>query len=679
MAVNRVISMVSMDFLKGSKYLKKNRLPIIPLSDEQTTEEFKFNKKYIEFKYVSYRDNTNSPQKKFYDADNYLKLYEYNNFLCLEVDKTVSSILQTNIEEDNYLYVVFTGVMSKYKVHFISSKKNSTGEDEVCKKVMLQRAKTYLNETLAEVGFEKYGIPPEEAVAIPEGGEGTHDLEDDFWGVLLLHDPEVTSRAMFRFLSGENTLAHFAEHSLGVETKKLLLYFENMDILHEKLLHSLTNADAIHSIQKNMKANNKFWHNKAITFIDGGVTSMPHIPHFNYHLVRVGEYTVKPGSSSDGGKTPSDDREFFAQKNYVASEIFTDKSIIIKDKYSPSSETDMYKRNECARYIFEAHYAWMRSRGKMYDEYNEKWIDDIQPEVIFFHGPIQNSFVMYTQDKPNHIPGIDKQWLEENDITEAKIKKCLGSRFTDKMEWNSPLVVYIFLMHQLSKSKVPILGCVERSSSSMCTQITVRNFINSKMDRDDILSQIDQYDLTDDKLFGFILKEAQFTEPVNWVNEYDNNIKNNSFKLPEISKQIYGSIVDSMPLTKGCMMNCEYTKLPFRVEVINNEEKYSNQELMELVYNTSITCGEYLFPVGLDIVDKHVKIPNSVNKLATRQYALKAYGEALKHDINESKSSGEFTGRYLHHSMKVLAGHNGRDFFYRPNESRLTNKKRSKK
>ena len=100
---------------------------------------------------------------------------------------------------------------------------------------------------------------------------------------------------------------------------------------------------------------------------------------------------------------------------------------------------------------------------------------------------------------------------------------------------------------------------------------------------------------------------------------------------------------------------------------------------MELVYNTSITCGEYLFPVGLDIVDKHVKIPNSVNKLATRQYALKAYGEALKHDINESKSSGEFTGRYLHHSMKVLAGHNGRDFFYRPNESRLTNKKRSKK
>ena len=158
-------------------------------------------------------------------------------------------------------------------------------------------------------------IPPEEAVAIPKGGEGTHNLEDDFWPVLMSHDPEVTSRAMFRFLSGENTLAHFAEHSLGVETKKLLLYFENMDILHEKLLYSLTNADAIHSIKRDLKANNKFWFNKAITFIDGGVTSMPHIPHFNYHLVRVGEYTVKPGSSSDGGQTPSDDREIFAQKN----------------------------------------------------------------------------------------------------------------------------------------------------------------------------------------------------------------------------------------------------------------------------------------------------------------------------------------------------------------------------
>ena len=47
----------------------------------------------------------------------------------------------------------------------------------------------------------------------------------------------------------------------------------------------------------------------------------------------------------------------------------------------------------------------------MYDEYNEKWVEDVQPEVIFFHG----------SEPERHV--VNEQWLHKINTSDDIKKK----------------------------------------------------------------------------------------------------------------------------------------------------------------------------------------------------------------------------------------------------------------
>ena len=86
----------------------------------------------------------------------------------------------------------------------------------------------------------------------------------------------------------------------------------------------------------------------------------------------------------------------------------------------------------------------------------------------------------------------------------------------------------------------------------------------------------------------------------------------------------------------------------------------------------------YLFPVGLDIVDKHVKIRAAISHNVDRRYLINAYATALRKDKDEITKTGISTRKHTHHVMQVLSGGSARSFFNRPSESKINNTKRGK-
>jgi hypothetical protein len=104
--------------------------------------------------------------------------------------------------------------------------------------------------------------------------------------------------------------------------------------------------------------------------------------------------------------------------------------------------------------------------------------------------------------------------------------------------------------------------------------------------------------ISDALLFGAILEEGQYLAPIA-VN------KNDVAKSPDEWKAVIGAI--EKPLTSYVKATEE--ALPFRVETTLSRSDERMGHLFSLVVHMSRLLPRYSFPVGLDIVDKHAKIP----------------------------------------------------------------------
>ncbi len=676
MAQDRVIFQISTSFFldENNKFIKKNSLPLCPININ--VPEILENDEYISLESCKFRD-TQDKILYFFTHKGYPNTFStFKDYLCFKTNDEIMSSLKEASKTHDYIYFSCEGNIGIHKAILTFSDKYTSGGDTVLDEALEQRSKILKDDNLQDFTLDSFGLPTEKAMVIPEGESHMEKIEDFFHAALVTIDPELNNKTSKRFLYGESTFMQMAEATASLPSDLLRDHFKNMDTFQDILINNISDKKCIVSLTKDHISCNKFWKGKKAVFIDGGTSTVTSAPKFSYHIVRVSDFSVRPGLTEDDGVTPHPERESMSEKAYPTHDIFDDFDII--EKLNEDYDVNEDKRNECSRYIAELHYTWMKSRSKGFDKISGKWQKEDKPDIIFLHGPLQQKFELFCQNHPNYIPGINKKWLEENEITRDKIIKCFGNKFKDDMHWNSPLVIYGFLQKEIAQSDVPIVGCVERSQSSTFTFLYCKNYIDDVDDGKLIVRKAKKYKMQDDKLFGFCLDEGQYVKPVKWasVGDYGEtlNQKNQAWRL---SDRKYENILNDYPIIQGTMLNCSFKKLPFRVELNLNENlKYTHQEILNLVYHNSLLSDDYIYPVGLNIVDKYAKIPASLSKSISRAYSHKAFGNAVRLDLDEFKESGEWSGRNVSHVSHILSKDSIRDFFYRPKESKINNKKR---
>ena len=120
-----------------------------------------------------------------------------------------------------------------------------------------------------------------------------------------------------------------------------------------------------------------------ITYIDGGMSRIVSLPRSQPMGIRIGEYTVIPGESD------LEIREKFNLFNTTVSEVINDLTLVNFD-HEPD---EIMRRAEAARYILEP-MVGMQAR------------DENSSRLVFIHGPLQNKFEMYDENRPHVIPGV---------------------------------------------------------------------------------------------------------------------------------------------------------------------------------------------------------------------------------------------------------------------------------
>src|SRR6185437_2089907 len=109
---------------------------------------------------------------------------------------------------------------------------------------------------------------------------------------------------------------------------------------------------------------------------------------------------------------------------------------------------------------------------------------------------------------------------------------------------------------------------------------------------------IDRYEILDDFLFGCVLEEGEYLEPILLV-------KNHEHRPVDKCRPV----VRQYPAPHATVIKTSAATFPYRVEM-NPAAHSASDRLLRLLYHTSRLLPRYAFPVGLDIVDKYAKVPD---------------------------------------------------------------------
>ena len=360
----------------------------------------------------------------------------------------------------------------------------------------------------------------------------------------------------------------------------------------------------------------EFWKKikgKRIGFVDGGVASLD-LPSSAPVGIRVGTYSVEVGDRTEN-------REEFDFKSTIVDELYGDKARTFVDSFE-----DIQKLADAARIISELSGAVKLS--------NEAKV----PDLIMLHGPLINPVAPY--GTPG-FPSFSEQQANELFPNTAK-------DYSD--EKNSHFVtLYRELIESFDNNKCPCFGVIERSATRK-PQVIYSHLESLKNDGyitsetiSDIADIIDTYLLTDTMLLSLILEEYEWIEPINIDVQQPEN------KWPDG----WRSEIRRYPSALTTYVKSSIESDPFRVQL--SENQVFEDWHAELLINTSILLPAYNFPVGLDIVDKHAKVPSWMSKSIRGQHATVLMMKALETGNPEAVS----------YAKRIMAA-KGRDWMFRP-------------
>lgn len=321
--------------------------------------------------------------------------------------------------------------------------------------------------------------------------------------------------------------------------------------------------------------------------------------------------------------------------------------------------------------------------------------------VLMFHGPLVYMMGAYAGHTPFTEHDIDlflqhyaadphlAAQLKEDFLHEARLD--IYPKMTSRSdEWANrrlfePLSWIAFLYrHMIAKAKSrrpsPIIaGVVERggtlrdfSESVLLERVFRRlrergnqNYFNQMYGRHDLTAPkalLDRLGYTDALLLGMLLRPGECSEAWLMTNKYT-GLRHGNVALPGESHE---ERVDFSPLAlsnigfpsvSGFYAHVSDTVEPIRVEVFTELGEEQIQRAAQRSYLYARLLPQYGFPVGLDIADKHAKVPT---------WMTEAYAKLIRHHLGVSLQRGEITDADLRRVLVQAIYMTHRDWLFRP-------------
>lgn len=449
---------------------------------------------------------------------------------------------------------------------------------------------------------------------------------------LSKNDPELFGVHASNFLNAPHILIPLFDHVLGLSSTEQIDFPVRLRKLAEQIRALLQDEKAKSvRIEKIDRNHNAMWTDvlgDRISFLDGGVARIAGMPGSEPLAMRVGIYTVRPGVESPN------EREEWALKPYVIGDMTVDTPGLKSHTEAP----DRKRLQEAARYILEplTALAYLKERPGV--------------RALFLHGPLVNQFLQYDEGEPNFIPCISSVFLERFGITKQLVEKSIQQipSAGGELLWNQFMAIYGYVQRQLFNADRPVVGVVERSRGQWLIQEILERLVQDGVVRESYTKKarevIDQFELSDDFLFGCVMSEGEYTTPI--------QIRKNR---PARARERWQGVVEQYPKPLASVLKVSDTSFPYRVELNKVAGEVESSLVFRLLYHTSRLLPSYAFPVGLDIVDKYAKVPDWISRGVSARLAADVLRRALK------------TGdpRIVRQIRQFLA-HTPRDFFYRP-------------
>lgn len=187
------------------------------------------------------------------------------------------------------------------------------------------------------------------------------------------------------------------------------------------------------------------------------------------------------------------------------------------------------------------------------------------------------------------------------------------------------------------------------------------NKMYGRSDLDSSKSLLDKLGYTDTLLLAMLLRPGEYSEPWN-ISKYD-GLRKGEISLPG---EPGTSMVNFAPLKPGpigfpkvlgCYVHVSETTEPIRVEIFEELGRDQIAEAARRVYLYSRLLPGYGFPVGLDIADKFVRVPN---------WLTDAYSKLIRHHLGVSLQQGEISDAEMRRILIQAIYMTHRDWLFRP-------------
>lgn len=480
-----------------------------------------------------------------------------------------------------------------------------------------------LNEDDPTLRIHVYDLPPMNATLVD-----APNIMSEIQRALRRRDAELYSRRTDRFVSSPHILLALLAHVMELKSRDQIDFIATLRCVADHLRGLLDHR--IVKLEKRHSAIWEEWLGARISFSDGGVARVAGLPGSEPLAIRVGVYTVVPG------ETDMEKREEWKLEPYMAGDI-------INSPVDPSADVppspDPKRLQEAARYILEALTILRHATG------------DNPPEVLFYHGPLVNSFTMYDEGEPNWIPAVDPEFLANYGITEDEVSRHLSGiprRSDGAAMWNQCMAIYGYLLKRIFELPIPVVGVVERSASKSFRNAVLKYLLDANIVKESYIRKLrellDKYRITDELLFGCILDEGEYIEPLILPKN-----------LPRRARDHWQPVVSQYPHPMATYLKTSPLHFPYRVEINRYESLESLERIMSLLYHSSLLLPEYAFPVGLDITDKFVKVPDWISRGVSAAIVAQALVKTAKHGDPR-----------LLQSLRRMLAQSPRDFYFRP-------------
>lgn len=446
---------------------------------------------------------------------------------------------------------------------------------------------------------------------------------------IVTSDPDLFNVQAAQFLDGPHVLERLLDHLMelrAIEAPNFITVTKGLSDQFRSLLQDEKSPIRIRQVTHSHLHLWASMQGQPTAFIDGGVARLNGYPGIEQFAMRVGIYRVVPG------ETDPTTREQWSMFSRVLADV-------VDTNQASDGPPDRKRLQEALRYTLEALVLMRCLEGSD------------PPAFAFSHGPLVNQFVTYDEGEPYWMPDLLPEFLAEFGLTQPVITSSVKDIPHDpagRIMWNQFMAVYAVIIRTILASSTPAVGVVERGVGRPLTlavldTIKDRHLVDEKFAKR-FQSLLTHYGITDDLLFGCVLKQGEYITPV--------TVKKNPVNR---ARDRWQPVVKQFGNPRATLLKPQDGTFPLRLEM-NSAAADRSEEVISLAYHTARLLPRYAFPVGLDIVDKFAKVPDWMTK------AVSTAGAAalLRRAVEEADDPA-----FISAVRRELAGQ-PRDFFFRP-------------